>query len=101
MHAFFSSTQLAERKDMDSGTTRNVSHNATDMELQEFSIPSQNQRHNASYAGTRVGDGRHEYGKRHAEFRSTIAHINTSVTSHSPPNFSFKSINFNLITSNR
>jgi len=51
---------------MDSGTTRIVSHDATDMKLQGFPIPSQEQGLNASYAGTRVGDGRHGYGKRHA-----------------------------------
>jgi len=51
---------------MDSGTMRIVSHDATDMELQEFPIPSQEQELNMSYLSTRIRDGRHEYGKRQA-----------------------------------
>ena len=45
---------------------RIVSHDATDMELQEFPIPSQEQELNMSYLSTRIRDGRHEYGKRQA-----------------------------------
>ena len=51
---------------MDSETTRIVSHNATDVELQRFPIPPRQQGLNESYAGTPLGDGRHEYVKRHA-----------------------------------
>ena len=94
----FINTSDGKEKDMDSGITRIVSHDATDMELQEFTIPSQERRLDASSAGARVRDGRHEIGKRHAVFYHSP--IPTSVTSHSPPIFSFKPINFSL-TSNR
>jgi len=64
---------------MDSETTRVVTHNATDIELQRFPTPPQEQGLNESYAGTRVGDGRYEYGKRHATFYDPPTHRFHSV----------------------
>lgn len=82
---------------MDSETMVSVGHDTTDIGLQGFPIRQQEQESIESTADTRVGDGRHEYEKRHATFFDSLIYINTSGTSHSLSNFFSQSINFNLI----
>lgn len=65
---------------MDSGTTRIVSHDATDMELQRFPIPSREQGLNASYASILVEDGRHEYRKKYATFYDSSTPLLTQAS---------------------
>ena len=75
---------LAKRKDMDT-------------ELQQLSIPSQEQGFNATYRNTLVGDRRQEYGKRyHTTLYVSSNPYQYKCRFHSLSNSSFKPINFNL-----